>query len=428
MSMALIITALTLLLTIVLLIRNRIPLSAVGLLIISILTISGVISSKQAFARLSDHSVILVVGVFIIGKAFFKAGLTDKIGAQLVKMTVKFKHMQSVVIFCIMLIAAALSSVLSSLGVQVALMSLVLSLAEALNLNKSRALLGLAYASSIGGMMTLLGTPLNLVGKAAYEAAMPGESIGIFDISYLGVPIGLTCIAVFAFVTSRFLPERSDALPSDVIDFGKKGAQNESHRKQGITMAVFIGFILLVALDGKTSIPANIAAVLAILVLGAAHVMEPEEMFACVKWDVIIFVVGMLTLSDAVSAVGIGEILAVFLQEHLSGLDDPMIIMMAMVVVLLVLTQVMGNSGAFGIVLPIAVAIAQGMEIELKPMIMALTFAASCAFVTPLATQSYPMIAAEGKLKFSDWVIQGMPMVIISFVGIWLIVPYVWPL
>ena len=147
-----------------------------------------------------------------------------------------------------------------------------------------------------------------------------------------------------------------------------------------------------------------------------------------IKWDVIIFVVGMITLSDAVSAAGIGDILTVFMQEHLSGLQDPTAIMMIMVAVLLVLTQAMGNSGAFGIVLPIATAIAQGMGISLKPMIMALTFAASCAFATPLATQSYPMIAAEGRLKFSDWLIQGVPMVVISFLGIWLIVPHIWPL
>ena len=428
MSMILIITTLTLILTIILLIMNKVPLSAIGLLIISILTIGGVISSKQAFARLSDNSVILVVGVFIIGKAFFKVGLTDQIGAQLVRMTVRFRHMESLVIFCIMLIAAALSSVLSSLGVQVALMSLVLSLAEVMKLNKSRALMGLAYASSIGGTMTLLGTPLNLVGKAAYEAAVPGDTIGIFHISCLGVPIGLICIVLFAFVTSRFLPERTDAVPERSEAFGGQEQQRGFHGKQGITLAVFVGFILLVALDGKTPVPANIATALAILILGAAHVMEAEEMFGCIKWDVIIFVVGMITLSDAVSAAGIGDILTVFMQEHLSGLQDPTAIMMIMVAVLLVLTQAMGNSGAFGIVLPIATAIAQGMGISLKPMIMALTFAASCAFATPLATQSYPMIAAEGRLKFSDWLIQGVPMVVISFLGIWLIVPHIWPL
>lgn len=423
-----IVTIAVLCITIILLISEKVPLVAIGMLIPVVLTITGTIPAKQAFARLSDNSVILVIGVFVLGKAFFKVGLADSIGQSILRITGKFGNRESITLFLIMITAAAMSSVLSSLGVTIAMLSVVLPIADTIRISRTRAVLGLAYASTLGGMMTLIGTPLNLVGKAAYEAAYPAGSIGFLDLSLIGIPIGLLSIFFYCFIGIRYLPDRYQKPAEDAAGLKEQeSASPVTERHRWSTVVIFLGFIVLVALDGNTPIPANIASVMAMLAIGFTGVLSTQEIFRSIKWEIILFVVGMLTLSDTMTNVGFNDLIADRVVNLLGATPSVRMLIFVLFFVTILLTQFMGNSAALGVVMPLGLSVALGLKIDPKPVAMAITIAASCAFATPMATQSYPMISGEGQLKFSDWVKQGLPILVICSVYSIVVIPLIWP-
>ena len=185
------------------LITGKASLGWIGVLIPCIFTVAGITSGGEAFQGLTEKSIFIFVGAFVLSEAFFQAGLAAKLGNWMKR---RLAHIRSegMILLLLCLFSAALSSVLSSLGVQVAMLALVLAVGKNLKVSKTKSMMAIGYAAIIGGSMTLMGTPLNMVGRATYENAVPGDTIGIFEISRITVPAGLLMILYFCFVGSRF--------------------------------------------------------------------------------------------------------------------------------------------------------------------------------------------------------------------------------
>lgn len=420
-----IVTLVVLICTIALIITKRVPLVAVGLFIISALTITKVIPSSESFIHLADKSILLFAGSFIIGAALFKVGFTDLLGERALKSSQKSEH-ESVRLLIICLATALLSSVLSSLGVQVAMMSLILAMADSLKISRNRAMVALGFSAGIGGMMTIIGTPLNMVGKTTYESLVPGGTIGIFEISRLTVPMGLVMMIAFCLAASRLIPDAEAPIP-------RKTETSEAKRvytkKELIyVVVVFLAFIILVALDGKTPIPVNIVSVLVAFAIGMGGIMTIQEMLNAIDWKMLIFIAGITTLADAVKGSGLGEYLSSGILTLINGSRNEFIIISAVFLVCAAITQVISNAAAFGIVIPFIPALAESLGVDLKSLIMCAMVACSCGFILPLSAPSYPMLSEAGGVRTSDWLRAGIPMLVIGWLACVIFIPILWPL
>lgn len=126
----------------------------IGLLIFQILT------PEEALSGFSNSVVIMMVGLFVVGGAIFQTGLAKMISSRILKLAGKSELK---LFLLVMLVTSAIGAFVSNTGTVALMLPIVVSLALSAGMNPSRLLMPLAFASSMGGMMTLIGTPPNLV-------------------------------------------------------------------------------------------------------------------------------------------------------------------------------------------------------------------------------------------------------------------------
>lgn len=422
-----IITSLVLIFVIFAIVSRKVPTIAVGLLIPLLLSVTGVIPAATAFSGIGGKNIFLIIGALAIGDACFRTGLTDLIGEKVIGYTKRFRQ-ESLKLLLISLLAAAMSAFLSSFGVQVAFLSLIIVLSQILNISKTRSLMALGFSATVGGTWSIIGTPIMLMSRSTYESAVPGDTIGMFEITRVALPVGMAAILMFCFVTSRFLPNRCLEEPGQKKSDVKREKRQISRRDCIITAATLAGFIVLVALDGKIPIPANMVTVIALLVLGATGISTVDDIVKAIHWDTIFFIVGITVLSDAMASSGLSDLIGKLLIRLIGQQASPYMIIGAICIVSAVITQLMSNSGAFGVVLPFLPVIASSLQVDLKPLIAAAAIACSCGFCLPLAAPSYLILAKEGNIRVGDWMKQGLPVLAVCLGLTILLVPMVWPL
>lgn len=423
------ITFLVLAFVIVAIVSKKISVGAVGLLIPFFLSVTGVISAANAFTGLGSKTILLIIGALVLGDACFRTGLTDMIGEYVIRYTQRFTN-EHVKLFLIALLAAVMSSFLSSFGVQVALLSLIIVMSQMLHISKTRALMALGFGATIGGTWTIIGTPIMFIAKSTYESSVAGDTIGMFEIGMASIPIGIIVLAVFCFFTSHFLPDRCSAQTEssrkEPVEKNSSPVGNTRNRiVVGITFAMFI---ILVALDGKTFLPSNMITVLVLLILGGTGISSVKDMVNCINWDVILFISGITLLSDAMASSGLSDIIGRFLISTVGNTGNSYVIIALICIISAVITQLMSNSGAFGIIIPLLPVISSSLGVNLKPLIVAAAIACSAGFCLPLSAPSYMMLAGEGNIQTTDWIRQGLPAVIITIVLTVLLVPNIFPL
>lgn len=168
------------------------------------LLLTGVLTPHEALAGFSNQVVIMMAGLFVVGGAIFQTGAAKKASAWLMSLAGD----SEIKLFVLLMVAtAAIGAFVSNTGTVALMMPIVVSLAQKANIQSSRLLMPLAFASSMGGMLTLIGTPPNLVIQEALEEA-GYEPLGFFSF----LPIGAICIVVGIIVllplSKRFLSGR----------------------------------------------------------------------------------------------------------------------------------------------------------------------------------------------------------------------------
>ncbi len=184
----------------VLFISNRLRLDLVALMGLLALTLTGLITTNEALAGFSDSVVLMIAALFVVGAGLFQTGVADALGRRVEAMAGSTLAGLTAVI---MIVSALLSAFLSSTGTVAVMLPVVLAIARRRGISPSRLLMPLAYASLLGGMLTLIGTPPNLVVTAQLEQSGI-EPFGFFSFTLPGL-VMLTIGLVYVLVTGRWL-------------------------------------------------------------------------------------------------------------------------------------------------------------------------------------------------------------------------------
>lgn len=185
----------------------------VALCALTLLLVFNILTPEEALSGFSNPVVVMMIGLFVVGGAIFQTGLAKKISGQLLKMAGSNENR---LFLLVILCTAAIGAFVSNTGTVALMMPIVVSLAASANMNASRLLMPLAFASSMGGMMTLIGTPPNLVIQEALTNA------GYKPLSFFSfLPVGLVCVAVGILVL----------MPLTKIFFSDKTKQQKKKKK-----------------------------------------------------------------------------------------------------------------------------------------------------------------------------------------------------
>lgn len=165
---------------------GRLRADIVALIALLVLTVGGILTTQEALSGFSNPIVIMMVGLFIVGGAIFQTGLAKKIGAQLSKLG---GNSPTRLFLVVVLATGLIGGFVSNTGTVALMLPIVVSMAAASGASPSRFLMPIAFASSMGGMLTLIGTPPNLVIAEAWEET-GGEPLTMFTF----LPCGLICL------------------------------------------------------------------------------------------------------------------------------------------------------------------------------------------------------------------------------------------
>lgn len=183
-----IITLAILALSIIFFISGKLRSDIVALCALLALMIAGILTPQEALSGFSNNIVVMMIGLFVVGGAIFQTGLAKKISDKIIKLA---GDSQSKLFLLIMILTSTIGAFVSNTGTVALLMPIVISVALGANASPSRFLMPLAFASSLGGMMTLIGTPPNLVISNTLKDAGYGE-LSFFSF----LPIGIICVVV----------------------------------------------------------------------------------------------------------------------------------------------------------------------------------------------------------------------------------------
>ena len=181
-------TLVILLLTMVFFITGKIRSDIVALCALAALIVLGILTPEEALSGFSNTVVIMMVGLFVVGGAIFQTGLAKMISSKLMRLA---GNSETRLFILVMAVTSLMGAFVSNTGTVAIMIPIVVSMAMSVKMNPSRLLMPLAFASSMSGMMTLIGTPPNLVINE--ELVSKGyEGLGFFTF----LPVGLICASV----------------------------------------------------------------------------------------------------------------------------------------------------------------------------------------------------------------------------------------
>ena len=405
-------------------VTELIPLAVTAMAACTALGILGVLPSKQVYAGLSNSTVVLFGGMFVIGAAMFKTGLAEAIGVAVVK---KAGTNQVPLMAAIMLVTIVLSSVSSNTGTVACLMPVIIGICQAAKISPSKELMPLAIAANVGGTITMIGTPPNVIVTGALTAAgLP--TFGFFEFAYIGIPLSIIIVLYTLFIGRHFVPDKQagamdeEAVKAAAEEAGASGdGAPKSKTKMWISGIILLGVVACMALGLKT-LPLHTA--ILCVVTGC---LKEKEAYAGIDWVTIFLFAGMLSVASAMEKTGAGKMIADTVVNMMGENPNPYVLTAVLFLISNVLTQFMSNTASAALLAPIGISIAQSIGADPKPVLMALGIAASMAFATPMATPPNTLVLGPGGFSFNDYAKVGVPMCLISLVASVIIIPIFWP-
>ena len=380
----------------------------------------GFIPAKQVFSGLSNSTVVLFAGMFVVGAAMFHTGLAQKIGISIVRFS---GTSENSLMFGIMIVGAGLSSVLSNTGTAACLMPVVLGICAAAKIPASRQLMPLAYAAGVGGIITLVGTPPNIIVSGALTS-FGYEPFSFFEFAWIGIPLTVVAIAYMMFIGKYLLPKAE--LDADQEIEQEIEATVHDSKKQIISGLILAVVVIVMALDLK-SISLEMAAIIGALVCVLTGCLTEKQAYASIDWVTIFLFAGMMPVSAAMDTTGAGALIADWTVGLMGGSPSPLVVTAILFILSCGLTQFMSNTASAALLCPIGIAIAKQLGADPKAVLMAIAVAASCAFATPVGTPPNTLVLGPGGYKFMDYVKCGTGLVIVAFIVSLVVIPVVWP-
>lgn len=411
---------------------EAVPLAATAMLPLALFPLLGVGDAGQTAAPYASSIVFLFLGGFVLGLGMQRFGLHKRLA--LVVLAAAGNDTRRV-IGAFMLVTALLSMWISNTATVIMLLPIAASLLSAAAAPGSDAaatdhrdvgaalLLGVAYAASIGGVATLIGTPPNLI-LAAYLREHYGVQVDMLTWLAIGLPFTAVMLPAAWFYVTRVIARGAPrTLPGSRQLFAQQrralGPMSSGERVVAVVFALAVaGWVLrpqIVAVTGLTGLSDPVVAMSAALALFAIPVSMRPWTFAMdwptareLPWDILLLFGGGLTLAAAISRHGVDGYLASGITAM--GGAPFWLVALALTALVVFLTEVTSNTAVTATLLPVIAASAAGLGLAPGPLLVAVAISASCAFMLPVATPPNAIVFASGQVTIAQMARAGLAM------------------
>ncbi|MEQ8791651.1 MAG: DASS family sodium-coupled anion symporter [Pirellulaceae bacterium] len=433
---------------------EAIPMAATALVPLALYPLLGVMSGKEVAPHYGNHLVFLFLGGFLVALAIEESGLHRRIALHIVA---AMGDNPRLIVAGFMLATAALSMWISNTATTLMMLPIGASILVQADRAQTDAkhrqrfgvalMLGIAYAASIGGVGTLIGTPPNLAFKAIYEAAMPDEpKIEFFRWMVLAVPFSASFLVVAWLLLVRVIYP----LPAQPLLGGGNVVRDELQKlgrlsKAEVRMAV-IFFItallwvtrepmqgygwgpLLLGADSKLVNDGTSAVLMAIVCFMVPSGSASGEALLTWKattrlpWGILLLFGGGLALAAGMHETELDGYLGERLAAGIAPL--PNVGKAALIACGMTwLTELTSNLASIEMLTPVLAE--ASLDLKTPPLVLMIpaTLSASCAFMLPVATPPNAIVYGSGRVRMRDMIRAG---VVLNFVGIVLVVATVW--
>ena len=413
----------------VLFVTEIIPLAITSLGGAITLGLMGIITPKVVFSGLSDSTVVLFAGMFVVGAALFYTGLAQKIGETVVSHA---GTSENGLMLAIMLVTATMSAFLSNTGTTAALLPVVVGICAVAKIPASRQLMPLAFAAGIGGIITMVGTPPNIIVSGTLSK-FGIEPFGFFEFAWIGIPLTIATIVFMMLIGKHLLPKHEITDAGDVEQEVAAEDISNDPKKQLFSGLILLGVIIAMILGDplKTyfgiNLPLSMVAVIGAMLCVLTGCLNEKQAYTSIDWVTIFLFAGMMPVATALDQSGAGKMIADAVIGVMGSDPSPYFATAVLFALSCIMTQFMSNTASCALLAPIGISIAQGMGADPHAVLMAIGVAASCAFGTPVGTPPNTLVLGPGQYKFTDYVKAGVPLILVCFVVSLIIIPMVWP-
>lgn len=424
-----------------------IPIPATALLPIVLFPVLGVMSTKQVAPYYADHNIFLFLGGFILSLGIERWGLHRRLAFLSLKIFGKrtgpntWEAGQRRLVLVFMMVTALLSMWVSNTATTLMILPIALAVLGAQDsklglgkLNKAL-LLGIAYAASIGGIGTLIGTPPNIVlsGQVA-DLVHPDAAIGFAQWMLLGIPLVIIMLPLSWWYLVAFALRLDPDAPALRMDLESAGdSMGALSRAEWMVIVVFaltaIGWCVRKPLispifPGISDASIAIAGAMILFILpvdlrAGVFVMDWKHT-SRVPWGVLILFGGGFALAAGMQHSGLAQ----WISNQLGSLSGLPIVLLILLIALLMagLTELASNTAITTTMLPILAPVAKAMGVHPLTLMVPATLAASCAFMLPAATPPNAIVFGSGKIRLPEMFKVGFGLELIGAIVITLLV------
>lgn len=372
------------------------------------------LTHREAASSLGNHVILLLMGAFMLSKALEKSGVHERLAYNMLKLTGAESAKRLVLAF--MLTAALLSMWISNTATTLMLMPIGLALVHRFE-NPRLAivlLLGIAYAASLGGVGTPIGTPPNIIFMSVYEE-FTGVQISFLEWMKTGIPIVILAIPVMAFWLTRGLGK----LPP--LSIPTLGAWRTSEKR---VLSVFALIALawvfrpqwtgLLGLSGIGDSTVALAGVVLMCMIPAGqnrpNSSVPDylldwETAKEIPWGMLLLFAGGICIASAFMQSGLSELIG----QGLSGLTALPVFLLVLGICISVtfLTEITSNTATATLLMPILASAALANQLDPRILMIPAAISASCAFMLPVATAPNAIVYGTGKIAINTMAREG---------------------
>lgn len=375
--------------------------------------LSGVLTVEESFGGLCSTSVVIVGIMFAVIAGLKYTGAL----AWIVNHLMGRPKTYSGAIIRMMLPASLLSAFTSNTATTLLFMDAVKSWSKELKLAASQLLIPLAYAASIGGALTMLGSPCNLIILGMYEQ-QTGDSINLFA-PFPIAACGLLLMAGIIILMKKVLPIRESVekeSDTDLLSYPKT-------RKTFVSIGILVAMILCAAFNlASLATCSFIAAILMV----ATKCCNVEQLKKEIDWDVILVFAGSISIGTAVAKVGLDS-LVVKNVLTICG-TNPYMVLAVICIITSLMTEVISDTACAALSFPIAYEAATTLGVNPLPFCMAIMFAACNNYATPVSTPPNTIVYMSGGYRFSDFARIGLVLKVVMLAVTIFLVPLIFPM
>ncbi|PKN73783.1 MAG: hypothetical protein CVU50_00945 [Candidatus Cloacimonetes bacterium HGW-Cloacimonetes-3] len=378
-----------------------------GLFIISI---TGVIPIQTAFYGFSNPALVTVVAVMIISRGMQHCGLMNWITSRLNW----YGESPVFLLFPFTILTAIASAFMNNVSI---IMPLSMKMARQRNHPASLILMPLAFATLLGGTLTLVGAAPNII-VSSIRAENLGTAFSIFDFFKVGLPLAISGILYLSFVGWRFLPS----------NITEESAEEPPQKEEEYFTNKIPAYLTILAISVTLVIlkllPTHIAFPLGALVMVLLGVIPHDDVYKGVDWSVIVMLGALIPFGRAMTNSGAASYIGNIL-ESLALTSAPWILVGIMLLFTMLLTNLINNATTAIIMAPIAIGLAQSTGSNQDLYLMTVALGACSTFLTPIGHPANMLIKVPGKYRFSDYWKLGLVIQLINLVaGTFLLIHY----